>query len=173
MTDEPEEKPWNGEACGRDGLRLAAALISFQRFSRPVGDVVERAPRSLGALPVGRAANGFLLPVADNEAFWIGAMLSRDSNPCSVTILADRLTGGRVPVARLDRPQTAIIAGIIRPDGRFDIFSRHSISAIEATANGRTARVEPVHPALYAAVTGNRAAEPLDPAAGFGGWRLP
>ena len=173
MTDEPEEKPWNGGACGRDGLKFATALISFQRFSRPVGDVVEGAPRSLGALPVGRAASGFLLPVADNEAFWIGAMLSRDPDPDSVTIMADRLTGGRVCVARLDRRQTTIIAGMIRPDGRFDIFSRHSISAIEATAHGRTVRVEPVDPALYAAVTGDRAAEPLDPAAGFGGWRLP
>ena len=161
-----------GWRCGRDGLRFGSLLVSFQRFAPSAGEVVERAPQSLGALPVGRGKESFLLPLAESEGVWIGAMLEA-SEPTSVRLVAQSRDGRQSRLAELVGPQTAVIAGMIRSDGRFDIFSRHSLAALDIAADDSRARVELVEPAVYARVTGQPAPDPLDPAAGFGGWRLP
>ena len=161
-----------GWRCGRDGLRFGSLLVSFQRFARSGGEVVERAPQSLGALPVGQGKGSFLLPLAEAEGFWIGVMLAA-SEPTRIGLAAQRRDGGRSRLVDLVGPQTAVISGMIRTDGRFDIFSRHSLAALDIAADDSGARVEVVEPAVYAQVTGQPAPDPLDPAAGFGGWRLP
>ena len=134
--------------------------------------MVERAPQSLGALPIGQGKGSFLLPLAESEAFWIGAMLEA-SEPTRVRLAAQSREGRQSRLAELVGPQTAVIAGTIRADGRFDIFSRHSLAALDIAADDSRARVELVEPAVYARVTGQPAPDPLDPAAGYGGWRLP
>ena len=162
-----------GWTCGRDGLRYGPLLVSFQRFARSAGAVVAAAPRSLGALPVGAGEGRFLLPVAPGEGFWIGAILSPAADlPVAELIAWWHGTGPR-RLASLWRPQTAIIAGMIRLDGRFDIFSRESLAALDVRINGEAAQVVPVDPAGYAAITGQPLPPPLDPSAGYGGWRLP
>jgi hypothetical protein len=165
-----------GWTCGRDGLRYGPLLVSFQRFARSTG-VVAEAPRSLGALPVGAGEGRFLLPVAVAEGFWIGAILSPAADlPMAELVAWQRggpRRGGPRRLASLWRPQTAIIAGMIRPDGRFDIFSRESLAALDVRIDGETAQVMPVDPAAYAAITGQPLPPPLDPSAGYGGWRLP
>jgi hypothetical protein len=172
-----------GWTCGRDGLRYGPLLVSFQRFARSAGGVVAEAPRSLGALPVAAAEGRFLLPAAPAEGFWIGAILAPAADlPMAELIAWPRANGPRYGVPRrgdprhlasLWRPQTAIIAGMIRPDGRFDIFSRESLAALDVRIDGAAAQVAPVDPADYAAITGEPLLSPLDPSAGYGGWRLP
>ena len=161
-----------GWRCGRDGLRFGSLLVSFQRFARSGGEIVERAPQSLGALPVGQGKGSLLLPLAEAEGFWIGVMLAA-SEPTRIGLAAQRRDGGRSRLVDLVGPQTAVISGMIRTDGRFDIFSRHSLAALDIAADDSRARVELVEPAVYARVTGQPAPDPLDPAGGYGGWRLP
>jgi hypothetical protein len=161
-----------GWRCGRDGLRFGSLLVSFQRFARSGGEVVECAPQSLGALPVGQGKGSFLLPLAEAEGFWIGAMLE-ESASTRVRLAMQSRDGRQSRLAELVGPQTAVIAGMIRPDGRFDIFSRHSVAALAIAVDDGRARVEVVEPAVYTQVTGQPAPDPLDPAAGYGGWRLP
>lgn len=161
-----------GWRCGRDGLRFGSLLVSFQRFARSGGEVVERAPQSLGALPVGQGKGSFLLPLAEAEGFWIGVMLAA-SEPTRVGLAARRRDGRRSRLVDLVGPQAAVISGMIRTDGRFDIFSRHSLAALDIAVEDSGAQVEVVEPAVYAQLTGQPAPDPLDPAAGFGGWRLP
>jgi hypothetical protein len=133
---------------------------------------VERAPQSLGALPVGQGKGAFLLPLAEAEGFWIGAMLEA-SEPIRVSLAVHRPGGGQTPLAELAGPQRAAIAGLIRSDGRFDIFSRRSLVALDIAVDDSRARVEVVEPAVYTQLTGQPAPDPLDPGAGYGGWRLP
>ena len=165
-------RDYGGWRCGRDGLRFGSLLVSFQRFARPDGEVVERAPQSLGALPVGRGKGSFLLPLAEAEGFWIWAMLAA-AGPSRVRLAVESRDGRQSRLAELAAPQTAVIAGVIRSDGRFDIFSRHSLAALDITVEDSRARVELVEPAVYTQITGEAAPDPLDPAAGYGGWRLP
>jgi len=126
----------------------------------------------LGALPVGRGKGSFLLPLAEAEGFWIGAMLAA-SEPTGVWFAVESRDGRQSRLAELVGPQTAVLAGMIRSDGRFDIFSRHSLAALDIAVEDSRVRVELVDPAVYTQVTGEAAPDPLDPAAGYGGWRLP
>jgi hypothetical protein len=119
-----------------------------------------------------RARLAFLLPLAEAEGFWIGAMLEA-SEPSRARLAAHRPDGGQTLLAELVGPERAVIAGLIRSDGRFDIFSRRSLVALDIAVDDSRARVELVEPALYTRLTGQPAPDPLDPAAGFGGWRLP
>ena len=133
---------------------------------------MERAPQSLGALPVGQGKGSFLLPLAEAEGFWIGAMLG-PSEPTRARLAMLSRDGRQSRLAELVGPQTAVIAGMVRSDGRFDVFSRDSLVAVDIAVEDSRARVEVVEPAVYTQVTGEAAPDPLDPAAGYGGWRLP
>jgi hypothetical protein len=161
---------WTG---GPEGLRLGALLVSFQRFARPVGDVVGRAPSSLGALPVAPGPSGFLLPLADDEAFWIGVIVPADPNPGALVLEVVFENGRTAPVTRLEKPGTVFIAGIGRSDGRFEAFCRPCIAGLYVSLGDHRTRVCLTEPTTYAEMSGCPRPEPLDPSAAYGGWRLP
>jgi hypothetical protein len=175
------------------GLRLGPLTVSFQRFQRPAGGSLREAPPSLGALPVGEGKGGkWLLPVADDEAFWIGLNAERE---VELALKVERQGGdaldalsGRTWNARA--PQTialasfAIIAGIRRDDGALWVFARApsrdaapACSAIGFFARNRRLRklagVQVVDYARFARLTGRAPPVAIDPNAGYRGFRLP
>jgi hypothetical protein len=121
------------------GLHIPLGLlVSFQRYPRPAGNIIIETPSSLGTLPVGMDQNGhFVLPVADNEAFWIGLdpletestiWLSVGIDIAGLGVL-DPISGktwvcGGQSVIKVIK--TGWINGIRRPDGCFDSFTRIS-----------------------------------------------
>jgi hypothetical protein len=177
--------PGVGGVLIRPGLRL-----SFQRFPLPGSGMIDEAPASLGALPVCRAADGsLLLPLADGEAFWIGLSTDPPGMEAEVSVSALLSDGtaveeGPIPVAPIAR-----LAGMRRADGRYGAFARAATAAhpgcvslafrcrFRRGAGRRGARAAELTLLLvdgqtFAAAAG-RAPPPLDPAAGYGGWRLP
>jgi hypothetical protein len=112
--------------------------------------VVASAPSSLGALPIGRAQNGELLvPLADDEAFWIGLTRCDPSIEVSLALRVDidghrgvdAFTGetwnAREPFAVLV-PPVREIDGIRRTDDSRWVFARASgaVSAPKCRALG-------------------------------------
>lgn len=165
-TDVPR---WIG---GRAGLGWGRLLVSFQRFAPPPGGLVHRAPRSLGALPVAAGPTSFVLPLGDEEAFWLGVLAPEGSHDEALELEVARPQGSRVAVARVETAGNTAIPGLARPDGLFDVFRRTTIVELTALHRGSTAVVRLCDPATYAGLTG-AAPPPLDPSAGYGGWRLP
>jgi hypothetical protein len=153
--------------AGPDGLTIGARSISFQRFVRPADGTVAGAPASLGALPVAASAGDFLVPVGDGEAFWIGLM-----GPGGIALEAVLPGERRALTPRSRAPELAVVAGLPRPDGRFDVLGA-GLLAVQVSFGGRTAQVRLTPPDAYQAATGEPAPEPLDPSSGYGGWRLP
>jgi hypothetical protein len=169
--------------------------------------MIARAPSSLGALPVGVDDGGrLLLPVAEDEAFWIGLGVSEPATRLDLA-LAIELTDGRELDAIAgttwdkDRPETVSvpearrIEGIHRPDGRVAVFAR-SPASVENPACIRLGvhamfgavglegeRAPPRHQTsvvvklvdyeTFRTRTGLAPPSPLDPGAGYKGWRLP
>lgn len=149
---------------------------------------------SLGALPVGVSPSlDPVLPVAETEAFWIG--LSADE-PVRVALQVDVIGRGAIDAlsgeawrnagARsIDAAARAQVAGIAGPNGRWWAFSR--IATLPAPASrsirllvrgDRAAVTSSVAVALtdyasFTRLTGVSAPAPLDPDAGYKGWRLP
>ena len=173
-------------------------MTSFQRYSCPAAGVVEAAPPSLGALRVGVGARGGLfLPVA-GEAFWIGIHVARGSPSLDVAVLAaledgcavDTFSGirpgrGRLPT-RATVPPMLVLPGIRRPDGTswWALTSAPPPDAGPACQGlvlamwrrnrcVALARIRLVDFAEFTARTGLPPPPPLDPDAGYGGWRLP
>ena len=163
--------------AGRAGLHCDGLLLSFQRYACPADSIVLELPTSLGALPVGAGAEGFLLPLAEAEAFWIGVMGGGGpANPWPLAIAAVDRTGVTLPIASIASKADAFLPGYPRPDGRWGALSRGGCSMLLIEV-GRTnaipgATVRLVSPPEYAALTGQAAPPPLDPSAGYGGWRL-
>ena len=180
--------------------------MSFQRFQQPADGLAVGAPASLGALPVGVDAEGrLLLPVAEDEAFWIGLGVTEPVTRLDLA-LAVVLADGReldaisgVPWDG-DRPRTVSvpevrrIEGIHRPDRRFAVFARsHSSESPGCVGLGFHATIAAVGPGREGAPHRHRASifleladyeafrtrtglvppSPLDPEAGYKGWRLP
>lgn len=174
------------------GLRIGALLaVSFQRFATPADGIIDDLPRSLGALPVAAAGEGTLLvPLADDEAFWIGLSTPRAGTRAEISasvLLAD---------GRVRREATILVTaasrlpGMRREDGRFDAFTRAATSASpgvravtlacrigrrggRAPARVVAATVWLADPATFRVRTGQSPPAPLDAEAGYGGWRLP
>ncbi len=104
--------------------------MTFQRYPRPAGGILTGAPRSWGALPVAAAANGDLVvPVADDEAVWLG-LSPRSDRRSVLVVLEAELDDGTVRDAvagtawseagersGLVVPPTRWVDGIGRPDG--------------------------------------------------------
>jgi hypothetical protein len=125
------------DRTGRGRLCLPLGLIvSFQRFACPGTGVVDRAPASLGALPIGRnAARELLLPLERNECFWIGLSVTPGTAPVALAVAVEQ-RGGRVLDAisgadwdanrpsTVTVPETLRVTGIRRPDGRLGVFAR-------------------------------------------------
>jgi hypothetical protein len=162
--------------AGRAGLHCDGLLLSFQRYACPADGIVLELPRSLGALPVGAGAEGFLLPLSEAEAFWIGVMGGAPANPWPLAIAGVDRAGETLPIARITSKADAFLPGYPRPDGRWGALSRGTCFMLLIEV-GRTnaipgATVYLVSPREYAAQTGQPAPPPLDPSAGYRGWLL-
>lgn len=157
--------------------------VSFQRYPLPADGIVPDAPRSLGALPVAADAAGApCVPVGDGEAVWLGlSPVAGREVEVRVTLRAASgehviTPGGWVRVSEravLERVTTAGGAAplAIAREGpmpahgiRFEVGSPGSVVAVD---------VRLLAPREFTAVTGEPDAGPLDPDAGYGGWRLP
>ncbi len=170
-------------------------MASFQRFLRPTDGVVRDVPSSLGALPLGCSPSGdFLLPVADEEAFWIGLR----SEGAGRRVGLDVDVVGRGPTDALsgrpwreDAAQSVsiahrlVIAGIRRADGSSWVFSRSAAPpspvsrsvrlVLFSNGNGVASSVAVVLTdyARFGRLTATSPPSPPDPDAGYKGWRLP
>jgi hypothetical protein len=183
-----------------EGLRFGSLLIiSFQRFKRPRDGVIDVAPASLGALPVGASESGeLLLPLADDEAFWMGLTPYIPATVVELAVrvelkgygLVDAFSGERCGSKATNMvriPPVTVIDGIRRADRSFLVFSRgtreqrlhacHSVQFIASEAGrddaGSTAAVRLVDYAAFAELTKSPPPSPLDPDAGYKGWQLP
>ena len=182
---------------GRAELTLPAGLVlSFQRYALPESGVIEAAPASLGALPVGLSRDReLLLPLAPRECFWIG--LSADTaQPLELAAamesddgLIDVMTGtawNASTAVRARVPGTSLIDGIRRADGAFDPLLRDDgagqrprgrrLQLWVGTIGERAVTpvlIELVDYAAFSTRTGLPAPEALDQDAGYKGWLLP
>lgn len=164
------ERQWEASVAG---MRFGALLISFQRFALPPTGVVESAPSSLGALPVAWTPDCFLLPVAHDEAFWIGVMFPVATNMDSLVLESFSADGERTLIATVEPSRNVIIAGIVQPNGKIKTFCRQSVAELRVRVDYRSARICLIDYESYSRRTGEAAPMPLDPSSGFGGWRLP
>lgn len=146
------------------GLWLPPGLrVSFQRYA--AGAAIDPPPPSLGALlPARTAAGEWLLPVAPQEAFWIGCE-ARMALRLALEVLArDGTRGGLVrDVAGPDR-----IAGF---SGR--AFTLAAVERLHFATDSGFAVVRVVDYGEFTGATGRVQPVPLDPGAGYRGWRLP
>jgi hypothetical protein len=174
------------------GLRIGALLaVSFQRFATPACGIIDDLPRSLGALPVAAAGDGTLLvPLADDEAFWIGVSTLHPGARAEISASA-LLADGRVRAeATILVTGASRLPGMPREDGRFDAFTRAATPASpgvravtlrcrigrrggRALARVAAATVWLADPMTFRIRTGHSPLSPLDAEAGYGGWRLP
>lgn len=176
-------------------------ILTFQRFFYPAGGSVDQPPASLGALPVGRNALGaWLLPLADDECFWIGMSENRELAPAMLAVraelgdaaLLDALTGqpwDARHAGELALPGTAWLAGLRQPGSGplWTVFSNSSLvpaaqRCISLTFRlrargdhgaGIATRLELVNYARFFSETGIRPPAPMEADAAYKGWRLP
>jgi hypothetical protein len=175
------------------GLQLGPLTVSFQRFQRPSGGIIREAPPSLGALPVGEGQRGeWLLPVAEDEAFWIGVNADRavqlavkveTQSRGALDALSGRTWNKRAPQT-ISLASFAIIAGIRLDDGTLWAFARApsgdaapACAAMRFFARNRClqnlAGVRLVNYISFAKHTGREPPVAIDPNAGYKGFRLP
>jgi hypothetical protein len=186
---------WIGEA----ELRHPAGLVlTFQRYALPEPGFIHRAPASLGALPVGLADDGdLLLPLAPRECFWIG-LNAEASQALYISLAIERPDGALTDVlsgGSCEPDAATVVAlhgmrrieGIRRSDGTFDPLLRADGEGarpqgrrlhvwLRRTLEGvveAVVAVELVDYSTFTERTGLPPPEPLDPAAGYKGWRLP
>jgi len=182
---------------GHGELTLPVGLVlSFQRYALPDSGVIEAAPASLGALPIGLSRDGeLLLPLAPRECFWIGLRADTahplelaaalESDDALIDVMTGKTWNARTAV-RARVPGTPLIDGIRRADGAFDPLLRDDgagqrlrgrrLQLWVGTIGERAAAPVPVEFVDYAAFharTGLPAPEPMDPDAGYKGWLLP
>ena len=188
----------SAEWIARGEVRLPPGLVvSFQRFARPEGGMIERPPPSLGALPIGIGERrDLVLPLAVDECFWIGWSRASAANALNAAIavevvggvVLDALTGEPFDEARpatFRVPDTPRVEGIRRPDGGFDVFVRETHDR-----EGHRCRRLRLHVAgglpdpfavairlldydAFTAESGQPPPPPLDANAGYKGWLLP
>lgn len=113
-------------------------MLSFQRFAWPVNGVVERAPSSLGALPVGiGAVRELLLPLAHEECFWIGLSVNPGAPRIALAVAVELRSGEVLDTISgeswdANQPSMMVVAetprieGIRRLDGRVGVFARET-----------------------------------------------
>lgn len=153
------------------GLRLGPRLhLSFQRHASPPGlQAAARPPPSLGLLPLGRdPRGGFLLPLAEGEAFWIG-LDPGEGPPLRLEWSVALAAGGREaqPARSVAGPDRILAFG----GGR--TLARALVDRLDLAVSGATASLRLVDYATFTAASGQPAPAPLDPRAGYKGWRLP
>lgn len=176
-------------------------LLTFQRFFYPSGGRVDQPPASLGALPVGRNALGaWLLPLADDECFWIGMAENRELAPAMLAVraeladaaLVDAVTGqpwDARHAGELALPGTAWLAGMRQPGSEplWTVFSNSSLVPVAQRcisltfrlrapgdqSAGMATRLEMVNYQRFFSETGIRPPAPMEADAAYKGWRLP
>jgi hypothetical protein len=158
---------------GRGGLFIDDAVISFQRYQCPSDKFVLEAPSSHGALPIAPEGDHYLLPLPDQEAFWVGIILPKDWNRRKLHFAAMHADGSVLVSEHFTRPGMFVVTGIKRSDGQFDVFRLESVSELLLTSAGGIARVVVCDPRTFVVRTGQPPPETFDPDAAFGGWRLP
>lgn len=175
------------------GLRFGSTLLaSFQRFQRPANAILTGIPTSLGALPIGSSSEDFLLPVGDDEGFWIGLQCE---GPMRIglkvytadTCVADALSGNPWSDERAYRLNVApfgAIAGIFRSARSWWTLARSAAPPCPASRCLRivifdtadriatSALVHLISPKQFQDVTGI-AVPAFDLDAGCKGWLLP
>jgi hypothetical protein len=191
--------PWRVQPAG---LSLGTLLrVSFQRCAQATDGIHYQSPSSLGALPVfARGFNEFLLPVADDEAVWLGLSTPNAQDPVQLRIKAKTHFQGMLNVFS-GRPWQednashrtllgiSTIDGIYRDDQTVWAFQRCAPTSRSPTCEALIfqalldlpqqskqaspeARVRFVDYAVFEAASGYAPA-PLDRNAGYGGWLLP
>ena len=193
------DSPASGAASLEEGtLRLFGTIhVSFQRCAVPAEGVHRTPVRSLGMLPVARDQAGtFCLPVADEESFWLG--LSTEQTRGSFRLFAQmsdkhrlNVHSGRPAVEDVDSAfhfsGFGAIYGISRDAESWWSFRRVAAEPMRACewlifAEPKAPLVEKalvqtsvllVSYETYTQRTHQPPPAPLDPSAGYGGWRLP
>jgi len=150
QVPEPTICSWTG---GSEGMRFGSLLVSFQRYARPFRDIIATVPSSLGALPVARDNSDFLLPLAFDEAFWIG-VVPVVTSACDNTILRAHRIGRDVmllPILPMyPGAQVGVVPGFARGDELYDTFCRDTVGEIFMAVGTSTARLLPIDPESYA-----------------------
>lgn len=165
--------------------------VSFQRTPCPAGGVLAELPRSWGALPaVLDGPEDLAVPVPDGEAVWIGLLSESGAPVQSVSVVAvlapggptDAVTGrpvGGQPPGTVTLPPTTAVIGVLREGGGWWALTRVG-PGNGAPACSRVDLRTPTdrlvaHLVPPSATTARAGVEvpPLDPAAPYGGWRLP
>jgi hypothetical protein len=186
--------------CRLEGARLVAEpgiVLSFQRYLTPEGGVFDRAPPSLGQLPLGLGSGGDpYLPLTRDECCWIGLSVIPGAEDASLSILAvqagaefDILSGKRQAdtALRIGASDRRRIDGILRSEGRFIPIIREAnrlkipgvsllrcfaFAAGEANARSEAA-IRLVDYQTFSIETGLDPPGSPDPDAGYKGWLLP
>jgi hypothetical protein len=157
----------------RMALDIGGCRISFQRFARPASQLIHRVPSSLGALPLGDSSSETLLPLADNEAFWIGIESPDRPLELEIVIQIVRPDGTTQLVRPEARSSIAMVAGFSRDDGSLECFTLQTVREVILRSRTHDARVCIVEPDLYSLRTGLPKPAPLDPSAAYDGSLLP
>jgi len=192
------------EICPGGLLLPPGLLVSFQRYQCPPDGIITKAPSSLGVLPLGFDDHrNVLLPLGDDEAFWIGFSIPIPVQGFWLAVKAltsngeerDAIGGGfwqedQPQAVRL--PGTHRLDGLLRGDGCFDSYFRY-------TSINRRYFLKELHAKLYDSkkqssfnrmpldslclrlvgyasftrLTGHPPPDPIDPTTGYGGWYLP
>jgi hypothetical protein len=192
------------EICPGGLLLPPGLLVSFQRYQCPPDGIIAKAPSSLGVLPLGFDDHrNLLLPLGDDEAFWIGFSFPVPVQSFWLAVKAltsngderDAIGGGfwhQDQPKAVRFPGTQRLDGLLRGDGCFDALFRY-------TSTNRRYFLKELHVKLcdsktrkpvvgsafdgvllhlesyasFSRLTGHPPPEPLDPTAGYGGWYLP
>jgi hypothetical protein len=127
--------------------------VSFQRYPSPAdGDTGPEPPRSWGALPIVlRAPGACLVPLAANEALWLGLSPARQSLIVAVTIAAPGSTPLQVEVPPIQALDLISTATGLRPLTRANLGMRAMLGLTAVPARRTTAsepardRLRPLH----------------------------
>jgi hypothetical protein len=146
------DKP--GLRIDASGVNLYPGLkLSFQRFRSPLDGLVPAQPRSLGALPVALASNGeVLLPLAEDEAFWIGVRTIPPARCVAFSLAAELANGARIDAVTgeglneanpgvVSTLETGSLDGIPCRGGRLMPFARTPYASQTAPLVGLTVEI--------------------------------
>lgn len=168
------------------GLRL-----SFQRYVRSQdGRVPQPLPSSLGALPSAWGEDGALLiPLAPNEAFWIGLQPDESMETICVTLSAISQTMQSALMQSTVDASGGRISGYLDSTGQLLSFARevegqygsNGCSSLECSIEGISNQhqmtcnfpIRLVRPFEFTNESGMPAPRPVDPDAGYRGYLLP
>lgn len=157
--------------CTREGLRHAQTLVSFQRFPKPAGPLAVEAVRSYGALPPGQVGTEILLPLPDDDAFWIGVILSGEGAD-GLSLHADLADGRRIALSGVRHASLLSIMGFADGDA-LQPFTRPRVTSIGIGIGSDTRSVKIVSPDEFTRLTGRNGPEALPDDSAYKGWRLP